>query len=722
MRIEKVNSTPVNILKKNNNDEKSPFNKEFTVKNYNPVSYRDYNINFTARLFRTPANFYAQPFNRNGMPVTMKEYLFEDYEDRQNMPPAQMLKLVYSDINNVKSLGEVKELYKDEPLFENLTDNPNRNSRTGVLAEIDLMKDENKSLFKDGSDNLGIYLLRKIYQEGKTLKEINTDFFNDISLEYKGLSPIEYNTLSAFGIKYPNLSFWKSLTATREEFPYEYKPRKVNPSRVKSKSNSKIHPESQTISTQQHIQEKKKFDKVKDWEINKLSDALIKGNGSRKETERLIKKQNIQDNDTLNFVAKYMGEINSIVLEKLHISEDMREYFENYEDLTKNQREKFESYMKNPQMNEMRSKVMSSTIRLFFDLYGADGNNEDFKELLDYAHNIKPERVKKQKEHDSLQQEYERELGIFEDAKVSEQETAKAESHTITDYSKILDEVTTGYNVKTYDFDTPDGRVTIVSNLREAIIENFEYNTRMFPQAFAKTFVSFVKDNPKVTEPYILTTLLNAKGIKLPEDERLMPLNEAEDVTLSLFQEFSDKYPNINRAAKQAMTDAFLKLGGNAITPALLRLGVFEFSDLFYALDDRSKKVILDSSKFINEKYNEYKRPLSDYEVHRAVNVICSLLKKYDSSNSIIDENSPFADVKDILSRLSKVLSQTPDSFYKNYFIKEMSGYLHKYGGSIKFILDKNVPEPLKIAKTEEFICNHVYDEGAQYQNSLNII
>ena len=721
MRIEKVNSTPVNILKKNNNDEKSPFNKEFTVKNYNPVSYRDYNINFTARLFRTPANFYAQPFNRNGMPVTMKEYLFEDYEDRQNMPPAQMLKVVYSDINNVKSLDEVKEIYKDEPLFENLTDNPNRKSRTGVLAEIDLMKDENKSLFKDGSDNLGIYLLRKIYQEGKTLKEINTDFLNDISPEYKGLSQIEYNTLSAYGIKYPNLSFWKSLTATREEFPYEYKPRKVNSSRIKS--NSSVSSDTKIASSvQPQIREKKKFGNIKDWEINKLSDALIKGNGSRKETEKLIKKQNIKDNDTLNFVAKYMGEINSIVLEKLHISEDMREYFENYEDITKNQREKFESYMKNPQINERRSKVMSSTIRLFFDLYGADGNNEDFKELLDYAHNIKPERIKKQKEHDLLQEEYERELGIFEDTKVAGQETIKPETPAKPDYNKLLDEIKKDYNVKTYDFDTPNGKVTIVSNLQEAIIENFEYNTRMLPQAFAKTFISFVKDNPKVTEPYILTTLLNAKGIKLPEDDRLMPLEDAEEVTLSIFQEFSDKYPNINRAAKQAMTDVFLQLGGSTLTPALLRLGVFEFPDLFEALDEKSKKVILASSKFINEKYNEYKRPLSDYEVHRALNVICSLLKKYDSTNSIIDENSPFADVKDILSRLSKVLSQTPESFYKNYFVKEMSRYLYKYGGSIRFLFDKKAPERLKIAKVEEFICNHVYDEGAQSQNSLNMI
>ena len=117
-------------------------------------------------------------------------------------------------------------------------------------------------------------------------------------------------------------------------------------------------------------------------------------------------KKTFSNEETQNFVAKYMGEINSIVLEKLHISEDMKDYFENYDDLTKSQREKFESYMRNPYINDLRSKVMSSTIRLFFDLYGADGNNEDFQELLEYAHNIKPERIARQKEHDRIQELY----------------------------------------------------------------------------------------------------------------------------------------------------------------------------------------------------------------------------------------------------------------------------------------------------------------------------
>lgn len=44
-------------------------------KNYTGFAYRDYNISFTGR---TPEDFYAQDFNRNNMPSTMKDYLYYD--------------------------------------------------------------------------------------------------------------------------------------------------------------------------------------------------------------------------------------------------------------------------------------------------------------------------------------------------------------------------------------------------------------------------------------------------------------------------------------------------------------------------------------------------------------------------------------------------------------------------------------------------------------------
>jgi len=380
MKIQAI--TPFNVYTNTQNLKKQ---QKTNVQNnaYNPIAYND--LTFTARLFRTPENFYAQPFNKNGMPETMKDYLNADYLDIQKMPPAQMLKLVFDDINETKNLEQVKRIFPDEPLFKDLTDTPNRKVKTGILAEIDVMREENKSLFKNGKDNIGHYILKKIYTEAKTLKEINADFKKDVSVHYNGLSPIEYDTLRAFGIKFPNNSFWKSLTATREEFPYEYKPKKP----IESRSAGNLKP----VSTARVIPQKNRFEHVKDWEVDKLSDALIKGKGSADETKKQLKKTSVRDEASLGFVAKYMSEINSVVLERLQVSPEMSYFFDSPELLSKSQKQKMDAYWQDNGRRELRSFMMKDTIQMFFNAYGVDGQNEEFQELLDYAHNIKPNRL-----------------------------------------------------------------------------------------------------------------------------------------------------------------------------------------------------------------------------------------------------------------------------------------------------------------------------------------
>ncbi len=217
MKIQPITPFYVSSLRQNKKEQ----NRVIAQNNvYNPIAYND--VSFTARLFRTPEDFYSCPWNKNGMPETMKQYLNADYEDRQHMPPQQMLTLVFDDINETENLEQIRRIFPDEPLFKNLTDTPNKKARTGILAEIDLMKEDNKSLFKNGKDNLGHYIIKKIYLEGKTLKELNEDFNRDKSVYYKGLSPIEYDTLRAFGIKFPNNAFWKSFTHNRANFNYIY--------------------------------------------------------------------------------------------------------------------------------------------------------------------------------------------------------------------------------------------------------------------------------------------------------------------------------------------------------------------------------------------------------------------------------------------------------------------------------------------------------------------
>lgn len=726
MKVERIFSFAPPVLKKNNgNANKKSQDSVPQMSEYRPAAYQDFNMTFGGRLFRTPANFFAQSFNQNGMPDTMKQYLFEDYEDRQNMPPVQMWKTVFSDINLAENLQEVKELYLDEPLFENLKSNPGQ-ARNSIISEIKALEGEfeNTPLFKDGSSDLGMYILKKIYIEGKSLKEINQDFKKDITDDYKGLidKNIDYGTVKNYGIKFPNLGFWHSFIVTRDDFPYEYKPRKIEMPR---------HPVSRQVTkdVKTPLPQKPregKFDKIKDWEVDKLSKAVIKSKNSKSRAPKELKNSGVRDEESLNFVAQYLGEINSIVLERLHVSDEMKDFFEHYDDLSRNQKEKFEEYWKNPDLNRLQSKIMSDTIKLFFNTYGADGNNQEFQELLDYAHSLKPQRLERQKQHDALQEEYEKTLGIFETEMQGHEENASTkivpedeEDGDFDRYQKIFEDLKKEYNVEAYDFVTKDGdTISIVSNLKEGLSEQLTFDMNFIPQTFVKNFINFMVNNPRVDDSYILTTLLKAKGIKLPDDERLMPEDKAELLTLDLYQEYTDKYPAETRAAQQAVTDTFIELSKNEITPALFRLGVFEFPELYKsmrAMHPSQSKVVRDKINSTTERFNYYKRPLSDSEIRKATITIMELLRKYNPDNSIIkNREETFKGFDTVFGAISLLIKDKNSPKAKDDIKNNISKYLREYGGSARFLLDKSMPDALKTAKMEQLLCNYAYDKPGE--------
>ena len=82
-----------------------------------PKGYTPY---FGARLFRTPENFYEQEFNKNGMPQTLKEYLYSNYEVNSKIPPAELTKKAFEDLQYCENIEDVKEMFPNEPLFQNL--------------------------------------------------------------------------------------------------------------------------------------------------------------------------------------------------------------------------------------------------------------------------------------------------------------------------------------------------------------------------------------------------------------------------------------------------------------------------------------------------------------------------------------------------------------------------------------------------------------------------
>lgn len=576
---------------------------------YNPIGYRDYNISFGARLFRSPENFYEQDFNKEGMPKTLHRYIYnpDNYGFRKTIPPAQAMKEVFGKISDMQSLEEVKAAFPDEPLFKDLHSQSSRKARTGLLGELALVRaDEdyaNKSLFKNGKDDLGMYILKKIYVEGKTLKEINKDFHRDKSVVYKGLSDIQYVDIKAFGIHFPRQDFWKSFIATREDFPYVYIPRIVDGGKA---------PAGLTTHRENVVKQppKKRFEDLKDWEIDKITDAMLEGMGDRKETEKLLKKRNLKDTESLNFVAKYMGEINSVVLEKLHVSEEMKEFFDNYETLTKSQKQKFKDYWKNPETRELRSLVMSSTIRFFFDVYGVDGNNDEFQELLEYARGIKAKREAQELEHNRRQAEYDELFKSLEEQKSEESVVEKSEptQEEILPFADELRKQADKLNGKLYDFFVDDGiKVSIVANLSEIMSDKYHEEYKFLPSSFADRYIRFVLKHPKVTEDYMLSLLykvddLLSKGEMFANrnffddeekndelnrmvaeqiKEQLMPADEVKAISKEVYSDFVKNNRKIAAIATQTCMELFMRLAnsGDSIQTVTIPKNLMELID-----------------------------------------------------------------------------------------------------------------------------------------------
>lgn len=697
MRIQPI--TPFNVYNYSQNKKQQ---QKIQVQNnaYNPIAYND--VSFTARLCWTPEEFYALPYNKNGMPETMKQYLNADFEDRQHMRPQDVMALVFDDINETKNLEQVKRIFPDEPLFNNLTDIPNRKAKTGILAEIDLMKDENKSLFKNGKDNLGHYILKKIYIEGKTLKEINEDFDKDKSVYYNGLSPIQYDTLRAFGIKFPNQSFWKSFTHNRDNFKYVYTPRKQKETRSES---TPVQRTSTSVPRQRG-----RFEGVKDWEIDRLADALNRGNGSSDETKKQLKKSSVRDEASLNFVAKYMGEINSVVLEKLHVSPEMREFFENPDNLSKSQKQKMEAYWQDSERRELRSTIMKDTIKLFFDAYGVDGQNDEFKELIDYAHGIKPARLAQMEEHNRIQAEYD---AMF--AELDAQEAPEAPVVEPKSFDEHLENAKKGFNVQEYRFVVDGQEIVILSNLREALQENIQAETAFMPKAISNKFTKFVVTNDELPESYILSKLLQENGLNLPEDDRLMLSDDVFNLTQGIYQDFNDINPLDCRAGQQAVIDNIIKFYPSEPSPKLMTLGLFEYIAVLKRMPEHGRELIIKNNKFTNERYSEYRKPLSDAEARKISFQVFDVLKNYDITKSVIDDVSPFRGLQSAFYSMGCYLKKKNPPELKDSITK----YIKEYGGSMRYMLDKNASSDMKTAKVEQFLINYALDNRQDFYNFI---
>ena len=384
MKILSISSYPHNVKRVENNNTQVA--KSF--ENSKSLNYpKCFNLYFGARLHRTPENFFSQEFNLKTMPITVKNYLMTDYEKNKEMKPIELQKEAFTDLEFCENIEDIKEMFPDEPLFKDLKSLSTLKSPGGYLYDLRYLCDkDNKAALKSGED-LTVYLVKKVFLEGKDLKEINEDFEKDVKEELLDEQHypdgyFQYSTLKAIGVNFPHRSYWKSLQATREDKEYIPYTVTVNPNRIKKPREYKPR----VISLEERQRRSERM-------VNRWLEM------SPQQRANQIEKMRAGMVDGANSILfEYLSPIMIIAADKANLSEKMVEFFKknpstdecpsDLSNVSKSQNEKLKRFWdENPKMKERFSHAIVDTINLF-DMAKNQGEKE-IQSLINIAAVIK---------------------------------------------------------------------------------------------------------------------------------------------------------------------------------------------------------------------------------------------------------------------------------------------------------------------------------------------
>jgi hypothetical protein len=794
MKINKIAFTPVGLnaqLKRtaqnsNNNAQTSPIeHKEVKM-----FAYQDYNISFSGR---TPEDFYAQDFNRKNMPETMKMFLDYDYEKRQHIPPEQMMHEVFKYIEKAKDFDEVRKLYPNEELFENLhqcTKAPREKNHTMLYQMLETRKASDTPLLKDGSDDFGMYVLRKIYSEGKTLKEISKDFLEkDMSDTYRGYitKDIDYPTLAAYGIKFPKLPFWHSFIATRDEYRQFFltlPKNMVDPNRINSENPSKSTPAvastpategttnspevedgaAETEETSKTDKKKKKpvipprKHKIDNLKKDQIKDVVKNSDGNNKILRNKITQKLSSSDADASFVVKYLSPIMTIAANKIHLSEEIKDFCENEKlhGQVSNEEQMLKRFWNNNKdLRENYSNAIVDTIVLFEEYYGVGGNipiNSDFEpitdkspnkyfidsvpqeflDLLNYSKDIEPSRSLKYQEHDKLQHEMEE---IFaqqqEEEPVEEVQTPEIDIDRITAISpeEILDQAAALYNTEIIKVKGVNGKdVRITGDFEKVLEKKYSDEVKFSPTRYAKSYQKFMNEHVKIkhSEAYKLAVLAENIRDRI-DDDRLMPETEFKDMELKRQLVYGAINSTEEQAASTAMADVINKhTASDDDSHMAYRLHPIEY----YEFDNRQhnnmiSQILLSNKKELDTLYDKYLTKPSTSEQIKIEIAVMDNLRKYslpEDYNSVVDQ---------YFQAMTNVFKDCAESPAKKAMMKKIIRQLSIKYPFMKCIIpekaDKNTPSArfIELARFEKIMQVFINElksnseEGIPYLNLM---
>ena len=632
-------------------------------------AYQDFNISFAGR---TPEDFYAQDFNRENMPDTMKEYLNYDYEQRQHIPPEQMMREAFKYIEIADNFDDVKDIYPNEKLFNSLHDNY-QNNRTSILGEIKIAKElADEPLFKDGSDDFGIYLLKKIYLEGKTVKEISKDFYDkDMNEVYEGVisKPIDNKTTAAYGIQYPKTAFWNSFIATREEYKKFFvtlPKNSVNPAVNLANINHKASGQSVSIDTPEHIEHKPRVRKynLKGYQKKLITDDIKDAKADALEIEKKIRRRFGKDDPQASFIVKYLSPIMAVAADRVHLSEEMRAFCEDERMNGKNGEDEYmfkRFWKQNPQVLNYYAQTIADTMDYFEEVYGNGGSipiNKDlevikpdtenqkaidsvtseFLELLDYTQTIMPKRELRYALHDKLQNDW--------------------NEHFMTRYGAPT--VLTDEAIESLEKVQETELQTSEVNVQKLFKNGLRNKSRFYPTPYAIKYVNYMMNNKNLDDDYKLAYAYylgeqKIPDIKLSQEEFLDKFYEEEG-------EFAYKNMHDDIAARLAMVETLAR--NDYRNYVLYTLNTYEFP-VEEVHGDKIKPIILENKDLLNKLYLEYQKPIKTKEMPAIVNELFNQVVNYKRQ-----EHKTVQDVDVILLMFKEACNTPPRAEFMKQLLK----------------------------------------------------
>lgn len=695
---------------------------------YNPIYYKDYNIKINFGK-RSPEDFYTQDFNRENMPSTMKKYLNEDYTNRSKLAPVQVMQEAYDNLHQAMTVDDIKKLFPNEEKFQKLIPANYNRATHGILRdikEIKAMQDTPEPLFKDGCDDLTTYLVKKIYLEGKTVKEIDKDFAKDINEVYqlaarvpadkaKTLGKNEsayfaHTTVYRLGIRFPELAFWNSFIATRDDYD-RVKRVKTSDGRFVDASSAEgraILKRREEPKVKIETPEPRKYN-FKRENVKRITDSIL---NTREGGKKAIKELNRKgyNREELSFLQQYWSEIMSVATEKIHLSEELIDFnttkkieeqkvtqnilekLINCDELTKKEQTPLQIFWnQRPELKKHFSTAITDTMMLFTETYGSDGTNKRFQQLVDYAQSIKPNREAKLLEHARIQEEYD-ELGkeLDElDAKKLEEIKPTPIIETPTEPTKLEAPKVYKYMIKGQEVTTD---IDVVAQGKQAFRSVFD----LFPN---QTHAAYLKELEAYIAPFYhqfwLSSQIDPNDANTSEKLKkvILPIEEMNEIHRNIADIMEDKHNPI--LEKTRISLELFALEKNIIpSEELHQYGAKDLIKLKDKITEAlgSEEEIQKAQKDIQKIFNSFSQPLSNKERVKIKMDLFQGLKNYTGNRSIYAGT--------IIEPLIHLLSESAnDKNYTDTFKKVFARneqVLDKEGPVLRYLLDPNGNKEIK--------------------------